>query len=226
MSMKHPHDRPYDVAYPSALNAKAVLNRLRGLVGMSTRPETEEEAAERRDATRRSLGAELAALEAKRDAELPSLAATEAKAKKRLESVTPGYQQAVADFDRAQAIHSRRAHDFAYQREMLVRRIEAAADPIIDEFMRDMAGLLEANRLTQVETDIRTIGYDIAKTKSIREEWSNVPSLNARRIAILAARNEAEGMKGEPDQSKVRERLAALVEALPDNAVLVKVDQR
>ncbi|GJD64413.1 hypothetical protein MPEAHAMD_4595 [Methylobacterium frigidaeris] len=32
-------------------------------------------------------------------------------------------------------------------------------------------------------------------------------------------------MKAEPDQSKVRERLVALVEALPDNRTLVKVGE-
>ncbi|KQT59980.1 hypothetical protein ASG52_19840 [Methylobacterium sp. Leaf456] len=191
---------------------------------MGEAPETTEQAAERRRSQRSAAGAEIARIEAERDAELPRLAAAEERARKHLEKLTPGYQQAVADFDRAQAVHSRRAHDFAYARELAGRRIVANADPVIDEFRQDLFALLEANRLTPIDRDIRrTDRWDVKAQKYDCEEWSNVPAMNARRIAILDAINEAEGMKGEPDQTGIRDRLVKLVEALPDNTVLTKV---
>ncbi|MCJ2030920.1 hypothetical protein MKK50_16240 [Methylobacterium sp. J-043] len=217
------HARPYDLADSARATPSGVIARLKGFLGMPTPPETPEEAAARRDRQRREAAAELDQIEADRNATLPGLAAAEVKARKRLDAVTPGYQQAVADFDRAQAVHSRRAHDFAYARELAVRRITAAADPVIEEFRQDLHRLLEANRLTPIERDLRQKQFDMRRQAYDVEEWSNLPSIAARRIAILAAINETDDLKADPNQADIRERLVKIVEALPDNTVLVKV---
>lgn len=208
---------------PPPATPAGVIARLRGFLSGSTPPETPEQAADRRACERAVAGTEIDQLAADAMAELPALAAAEEKARKRLESLRPGYQEALAAFDRAQAAHSRRAHDLAYARERAVRRVEAAAEPVIAEFVADLMELFEVTLKTQIVDEERNHVFDGELGRTVAEVWSNAPSIDARRKAILAARNEAEALKAEPDQSQIRERLVAMVEALPDAQTMVKV---
>lgn len=213
----------YSQIFPAAVTPAGIIRRLRGFVELVTGPETPELAAIRREAERMAAAEELARLEALRAEELPRLAAAEEKARKNLEGLKPAYLRAVAALSDAEAAHVCRAHDFAYGRQTLERRIERAAEPVIDEFMQDMNQLHQQTLAIEIESDERNPFYDRTGSKMVFESWSNRPSIEARAVAVLAARNEAEAMKTDPDQSTICERLAALVEALPDANVKLKV---
>jgi hypothetical protein len=208
---------------PRPRSQRQVVNELRGI----EQPEPDEfdlaAAAERRAALRATAGAEISSIEAQRDAELPGLAAAEERARRHLESLTPAYQEAMRAYAAAQGEHTRRAHDFAYARERQVRRVYAAAEPVIQETRTALTELMQATIATMAESEERNALYDERQGRWVHQIWSNAPSIDRRRTAILALFHDIEGMKAEPDQGDIRERLARLVEALPDASELVLV---
>lgn len=206
---------------PRRPSVAQIVARLKGLLPNASaepKPLTPEERA----AIREEAGSKLAALSAERDRELPGLAAAEAKALKHLEALRPAYRAAEAAFAKARDKHFRRAHDYEYAEEGLRRQIVMAADPVIDEFMSDVTELFQASLGQQAEYENRGDYYDFNALKSWSEIWTDGPSRFAFRRALLAARNEAEAMKADPNQSNIRERLVALLDALPDALVKVR----
>ena len=93
---------------------------------------------------------------------------------------------------------------------------------VIDEFMDDVTDLFQPSLGQQVEFDLRGEYYDFAALKRYAEVWTDAPSRFAFRQALLAARSKAEAMKSDPDQTDIRERLAAILDALPDASLKVK----
>ncbi|WP_238192517.1 hypothetical protein [Methylobacterium frigidaeris] len=169
--------------------ARGLISRLLGLGGAREVEETPEAAAERRAKQRSEAGAEIARIEAERDAELPALAAAEERARRHLERLTPGYQDAMRAYAAAQGEHTRRAHDFAYGLQRQVRRIETAAEPIIAEFVSDLMELFRENLATPIQEDRRLAGYVQGRGYApVYEIFSNVPSLDASRSSRPATR--------------------------------------
>ena len=206
-----------------AITAKGLIAKLRGFLAGGVSPETPQQASDKRARERAAAGAEMIELRAAGERELPGLAAAEEKARRHLERLTPGYREAVAAYDRAQAAHGHRAHDLAYARERAERRVAVNAEPVIQECIDDLYAMLEANRRIPVEREQRPTTFDVRRNEYDQEEWSNTPAIEARRVAIFAAIQEAEALKAEPDQTGIQDSLIAMVEDLPDASVLTKV---
>lgn len=219
---RHVHSMLDDASQLSSRTGpKGMLSRLFGILATPAQPETPAEAAERREAERAAAKVEMARAQAAADSELPKLAAVEEKARLHLERLTPAFQEATRAYDLARAAHSRRAHDLAYARELQARRVLVNAEPLIAEFMDGLAEALQVR--VEIHNEERNGEFDHRVGKVVAEVWSNAPSAEARRLAILAAFRDAEALKTDPDQSNLRERFAAILEALPDATVMVKV---
>ena len=202
---------------------KGVLARLFEILSPPAQPETPVEAAERRATERDAARLEMAHLRTVADAELPKLAAEEEKARRHLEKLTPAYQEATRAYDLARTAHSRRAHDLAYAGERQSRRVHANFEPVITEFMAGLIEALEATIATPVVNEERNHEWDARTQRTVAEGWSNAPSIEARRAAVLAAYHDAEALKSDPDQDNLRERFAAIIAGLPDPEIMVKV---
>lgn len=204
------------------LTVADVLAKLRGLLPdpkVELEPPTPEERASRRD----EAGRELAALVAERDRELPRLAEAERKAAKHLATLTPAFRAAEKAFAIAQEARFQREHDFRYAEESLRRRVHASHEPILDEFIDDLYALYHANFEAPRLQEQRGEYLDTRSMKRYPEIWDNSAAQFARTKAILALRDKAEAMKFEPDQADIKERLAALLENLPDGTQMTKV---
>lgn len=200
---------------------RKLIARLRGLIPDEVTDETPEDAAARRNLERTRAGVEIKRLRASRDTELPALAAVEEQARARLEAIRPDYEQARDAFEQARATYGRRSSDFDFALDMQVRRVAAAADPIIEEVRQALIDLMDEARATPILTEERNELYDQRTTAWVHQIWGNAPSIEARLAAILLLFRDLDNLKAEPVQDGIRERLAALVEALPDAGAMV-----
>lgn len=204
------------------LTVADVLAKLRGLLPdpkAELEPPTPEERASRRD----EAGRELAALTAERDRELPRLAEAERKAAKQLQALTPAFRAAEKALAIAQETRFRRQHDYRYGEECLRRKVHASHEPVISEFIDDIYALLHANIEAPRLSEQRGEYFDTRSMRRYPEIWDNSAAQFARTKAILALRDTAEAMKFDPDQDDIKERLAALLEQLPDSSEMKKV---
>ena len=185
-------------------------------------PSTPIEASELRRGARASAAAELDRLGEAEAADMPALRNAEAKARQHLERLTPAYQVAQRGQQAAAAALTRRAHDLGYARTLATRAIEAAAEPIIDEFARRLLDLHAATLSIRIEEQQQLDGYDRAHNK-LFATFSNAPSIASCAAAILEAYRKALSMKVDADQENIRTRLAALLDDLPDSYFMTKV---
>ncbi|WP_232628887.1 hypothetical protein [Methylobacterium sp. Leaf118] len=207
------------------LTVADILAKLRGLVP-DPKAEPELPSPEERAARRDEAGSVLAALAAERDRELPRLAEAEHKAAQHLASLAPAFRAAEKAYAAAQDARFRREHDFRYSEESLRRQVHASHEPIIDEFIQDLYALWQANLEEPVNHEQRGTYFDRERVKRYPEIWSNAAAKVARRKAILAARDAAEAMKFDLDQSGIEGRLAAILESLPDGTEMTEVTGR
>ena len=200
-----------------------LLAWVRAVLAPAKQPESPVEASDRRAADRDAAAAELARARDSEAAELPALALAEEQAHAHLQRLAPAYEQAVQALETARSAHIRRSHDLSYAKTLAERRIEAAAEPVIDEFALRLLDLRAATLQIRIEEDEREGGFDGHSGIMLFEVWSNQPSILARADAIFAAYHAATAMKVDPDQNDIRARLEALLEGLPDAGELVKV---
>ena len=203
-------------ASPARMTPSRLIAWVRGILTAPPVPETPAEAGERRRATRAGAGEQIARSRATADAELPKLAAEEERSRRHLEKLTPAYQEATRAYDRARMAHARRAADLDYEQVLATRQIESCAEPVIDEFATGLMDLHAATLKTPVEEHERNPLWHPEEQKQVFETWGNRPAILARAAAVMDAYRTAIAMKADANQDDVRERLAALVENLPD----------
>lgn len=119
-------------------------------------------------------------------------------------------------YDVARMAHTRRAADLSYEQVLATREIEAVAEPIIAEFATALLDMRQQALETACEEEQRNPLTDSETGARHFELWNNRAAIIARSDALLAAFHAANAMKSDPNQDDIRDRLATLVEDLPD----------
>ncbi|MBY5610906.1 hypothetical protein E0H66_23040 [Rhizobium leguminosarum bv. viciae] len=176
---------------------------------------------------RPAILAEVHAIRAASQRNIAQLAAAEAVAREELQRIEPRYEAIAAVWKRAsQALDTARYQARADENRLL-DELEKNADPIIDEAhskLGEMWAHYHSNRGYYAPTfTAEPVGKSRRRPKG-STIWTNAPSIEKWKSAILAGMNELAAMKRDLDQSNVAERCAAILENVPDWKEVVEVE--
>lgn len=156
---------------------------------------------------------------------IPKLRQEAQAAQRELAEIEPRYEAIVRKWQAARDSHGLAQHNVRWEEERLLTQVEQLADPEIDHTIAELQNRLAKHFEEQVTiSDVRTRktwGSDVVDYIT-----TTGPSHNRRRIYLLAAIQQAIDLKRELDQSGVRERLAKLIENIPQlKAEIVKAGE-
>ena len=180
------------------------------------------EAAEKTQAERQALAAEIESITEQLKSDLPGLLKTEKLAKAAVERARKALEAACEKRDAASKARSNAIVRADCRRDQLRARLRDSADPAIDEFIRKLRDAWDATRRRSPLVEEKGAGKFRRDGREVMTVSSTQPSLCDRMRAIQAAIREAEGLKLQA-VGDVGEALAEIEKSIPDGEQLVKV---